>query len=211
MFTDRADAGRRLGERLSHLKGQDLVVLGLPRGGVPVAFQVAQTLDAPLDVIVVRKLGLPHQPELAMGAIGEDDVRVLDFDVLRRGRVSDAELEQVHEQERSQLQSTLARLRSGRPRIDLTARTAVVVDDGLATGSTARAACLVARRLGATRIVLAVPVAPAGVLSGISEADDAVCVCEPTHFVAVGQHYRDFSPTSDVEVIQLLNAPSSGQ
>jgi putative phosphoribosyl transferase len=206
MFTDRADAGRQLAERLGHLRGQDVVVLGLPRGGVPVAYQVAAALGAPLDVIVVRKLGLPFQPELAMGAIGEDGVRVLDRGILQSAGITADELRDVESREQWHLRTRVAQLRRGRSRIGLEGRVAVIVDDGLATGSTARAACLVARRLGAARVVLAVPVAPADTLSALREADDVVCVSMPERFVAVGLHYRDFAPTTDEEVIVLLDA-----
>lgn len=206
MFADRTDAGRQLAGALGHLRGQDAVVLGLPRGGVPVAYEVAVALDAPLDVIVVRKLGFPGRPELAMGAVGEDGTLVLQREVLRLGRVSEQELRQVEDRERALVRSRVAQLRRGRPRVDLHGRVAVVVDDGLATGATARAACLVARRLGAVRVVLAVPVAPADALNRIGEADEVVCVSAPTRFVAVGLHYRDFSPTTDEEVVDLLDA-----
>ena len=205
MFADRADAGRQLAERLSHLRGQDVVVLGLPRGGVPVAFQVAVALQAPLDVIVVRKLGLPYQPELAMGAIGEDGVRVLDREILQMGGVRAEEFRAVQNREQSQLRKRVGQLRRGRQRIGLDGRVAVIVDDGLATGSTARAACLVARQLGASRVMLAVPVAPADTLRNLPEADEVVCLSAPSRFVAVGLHYRDFSPTTDEEVIVLLD------
>jgi putative phosphoribosyl transferase len=205
-FTDRADAGRRLAKRLGHLHSEDVVVLGLPRGGVPVAFEVAEALDAPLDVIVVRKLGVPAQPELAMGAIGEGGARVLQRDVLAATRVSPAEFERVEAAERARLEDRVDLLRRGRPRVDLAGRVAVVVDDGIATGSTARVACSVARHLGAARVVLAVPVAPAETLRHLPEADEVVCLALPADFVAVGYHYDDFSPTSDDEVIVLLDA-----
>jgi putative phosphoribosyl transferase len=208
VFLDRRDAGRQLSERLGGLAGQDVVVLGLPRGGVPVAYEVALALDAPLDVIVVRKLGVPFQPELAMGAIGEDGVRVLDPRIIRAGGIGADELREVETREQSSLLARVTQLRRGRPRIDLTARVAVIVDDGLATGSTARAACTVARRLGAARVVLAVPVAPSDAVGRIPEADEVICVSTPEHFVAVGSHYRDFSPTTDEEVIVLLDAAS---
>ena len=158
VFDNRVDAGKRLAARLRHLAESDPVVLGLPRGGVPVAAEVAKALNAPLDVIVVRKLGLPFQPEVAMGAIGEGGVRVLDPALIARAGVSAAELAQVEETERATLESRSARFRRGRERADLTGRTVVIVDDGIATGATARAACEVARRLGATRVILAVPV-----------------------------------------------------
>ena len=206
VFADRADAGRQLAERLVHLRGRDVVVLGLPRGGVPVAFEVAAALQAPLDVIVVRKLGVPYQPELAMGAIGEDGVRVLDRDIVQLGGVRADELREVERREQSLLRARVEQFRRGRPRIDLKGQVAVIVDDGLATGSTARAACLVARHLGAVRVVLAVPVAPAEVVAHFPEADDVVSVSTPRRFVAVGLHYRDFSPTTDEEVIVLLDA-----
>jgi putative phosphoribosyl transferase len=206
VFADRADAGRQLAKRLEHLQGQDVVVLGLPRGGVPVAFPVAVALQAPLDVIVVRKLGLPYQPELAMGAIGEDGVRVLDRDLVQLAGVRADELRDVERREQSLLRSRVEQFRRGRPRVDLNGRVAVIVDDGLATGSTARAACLVARRLGAARVVLAVPVAPAEAAAHFQEADEVVSVSAPRRFVAVGLHYEDFSPTTDEEVIVLLDA-----
>ena len=159
-FRDRVDAGRQLAQRLGHLRGEDVVVLGLPRGGVPVAFEVAGALQAQLDVIVVRKLGLPFQPELAMGAIGEGGFRVVDPGVVTRGRITPEELLSVERHERRELEKRVARFRRGRERLDLHNRVAVIVDDGIATGSTARVACDIARHLGAARIVLAVPVAP---------------------------------------------------
>jgi len=206
VFEDRVDAGRQLGRRLSGLRGQDLVVLGLPRGGVPVAFEVAAALDAPLDVIVVRKLGLPYQPELAMGAIGEGGAKVLEEHVLAQSRVSGQELQAVEDRERAVLENRVARFRQGRARLDLTGRVAVIVDDGIATGSTARVACRIARELGAARVVLAAPVAPADTLESLSGPDDVVCLATPRNFSAVGYHYRDFSPTDDDEVVQLLDA-----
>ena len=204
-FVDRVDAGRQLARQLEALRGQDVVVLGLPRGGVPVAFEVAQALDAPLDVIVVRKLGVPFQPELAMGAIGENGVRVLDSEVMFEAAVTDTELQIVESRERAVLAQRAARLRRGRPRIDVRGRTVVIVDDGIATGSTVRAACQVARQLGASRIVVAVPVAPAQTVHHLAEADTVVAVSIPDRFVAVGVHYRDFTPTTDDEVIALLD------
>ena len=206
IFEDRVDAGRQLGRRLAEFRGQDIVVLGLPRGGVPVAFEVAAALDTPLDVIVVRKLGLPYQPELAMGAIGEGGARVLEDHVLAHARVSDAELQAVEDHERAVLENRVARFRKGRTRQDLTGRIAVIVDDGIATGSTARVACRTARKLGAARVILAVPVAPADTLRSLTGPDEVVCLATPHPFSAVGYHYRDFSPTEDEEVVQLLDA-----
>lgn len=206
IFEDRADAGRQLGLRLDYLRGQDPVVLGLPRGGVPVAFEVAAALGAPLDVIMVRKLGVPFEPELAMGAIGEDDACVLDQRVLSVTKVKQEELRAVERRERSLLDERVARYRTRRKRIDLKGRTAVIVDDGIATGSTARVACGIARNLGAGRVILAVPIASAQVLSTLTEADDVVCLATPRNVTAIGYHYRDFSPTHDEEVLRLLDA-----
>ncbi|SDO71304.1 putative phosphoribosyl transferase [Nakamurella panacisegetis] len=206
VFVDRVDAGRRLARELESFRGDDLVVLGLPRGGVPVAFEVAAALDAPLDVIVVRKLGVPFQPDLAMGAIGEGGVRVLNPDVLAAARITDADLAAVERRERAALEARLTRLRRGRPRIDLTDRVVIVVDDGIATGSTARVACQVARRLGAAQVIMAAPVAPRDVVRRLPEADQVICASLPADFLAVGAFYRDFTPTTDDEVVALLDA-----
>jgi putative phosphoribosyl transferase len=206
VFADRVDAGRQLAHKLTWLRGHDVVVLGLPRGGVLVAAEVARALDAPLDVIVVRKLGLPGQPELAMGAIGEEGARVLDTELLGQAGVCEGELLAVERREREVLDARVALLRRGRQHIDLRGRTALIVDDGLATGSTARAACQVARRLGAARVIMAVPVAPATTVRNLREADTVVCAWVPDRFLAVGVHYRDFTPTSEDEVIAQLDA-----
>jgi len=204
-FVDRVDAGRRLAGRLAYLRDEDVVVLGLPRGGVPVAFEVARALEAPLDVIVVRKLGVPFQPELGMGAIGEEGVRVINDEVVRAALVTPAELEEVEQRERVELERRARRFRGDRPRVPLTGRTAVVVDDGIATGSTARAACQVARAHGAARVVLAVPVAPPDAVSEFRRlVDEVVCLETPARLWAIGQWYRDFSQTSDDEVVALL-------
>ena len=204
-FWDRVDAGQRLGRRLAHLAGGEVVVLGLPRGGVPVAFEVARALGAPLDIVVVRKLGVPFQPELGMGAIGEDGVRVLNPEVVRLAQVGEAELEAVERREREELERRASHLRGGAPRAPVAGRTAVVVDDGIATGSTARAACQVVRAQGAARVVLAVPVAPAATVAELAGvADEVVALEQPEAFFAVGQWYRDFSQTSDREVMELL-------
>lgn len=206
-FEDRADAGRRLAERLaeSGLRGRDAVVLGLPRGGVPVAFEVARELGAPLDVIVVRKLGVPFQPELAMGAIGEGGVLIVNDEIVRLTGLGEADVADARRREQAELDVRVERFRRGRPRAELTGRTAVVVDDGVATGATARAACQVARALGARRVVLAVPVGSPDTLADLRRvADDVVCLLEPELFHAVGQWYREFGQTSDGEVVELL-------
>ncbi|HUK67929.1 MAG TPA: phosphoribosyltransferase family protein [Streptosporangiaceae bacterium] len=205
VFADRADAGRCLAARLRHLAGERMVVLGLPRGGVPVAFEVAAALGAPLDVIVVRKLGVPFQPELGMGAIGEDGVRVINREVVRLAGVSENELAAVEARERTELERRAWRFRASRPRQSLDGRVALVVDDGVATGSTARAACQVARAQGAARVVLAVPVAAPGWQARIGgDADELVCAETPHPFFAIGQFYADFSQTTDDEVVACL-------
>jgi putative phosphoribosyl transferase len=204
-FADRLDAGRRLAARLEHLRDEPVVVLGLPRGGVPVAAEVARALDAPLDVIVVRKLGVPFQPELGMGAIGEDGARVVNEEIVRMARVSESELAVVEARERAELERRARRFRGDRPRIPLAGRTALVVDDGIATGSTARAACQVARAHGADRVVLAVPVAPRDWQARIGDdADECIALDTPETFWAIGQFYADFSQTSDDEVVERL-------
>ncbi len=206
-FKDRTDAGRRLSSRLHDLQGEAAVVLGLPRGGVPVAAEVARALGAPLDVILVRKLGVPFQPELGMGAIGEDGVRVINDEVVRAAGVEGAELAAVEARERAELERRAGRFRRGRARLDLTGRTAVIVDDGLATGSTARAACMVARAHGAVRVVLAVPVAPPGWEVRVGPvADEFVSLETPGQFFAIGQFYEDFTQVDEDEVVALLEA-----
>lgn len=212
MFTDRVQAGRRLAGELEHLRGERLVVLGLPRGGVPVAYEVALALEAPLDVIVVRKLGVPSQPELGMGAIGEDGVRVINAHVVRQAAVGDDDIARVEEVERIELERRARRFRGDRPRVSLEGCVAVVVDDGVATGSTARAACEVARAHGASRVVLAVPVAPIGWTDDMAgAADEYVSVATPRGFFAVGQHYANFSQTSDDEVVACLERATAGR
>jgi putative phosphoribosyl transferase len=204
-FLDRSDAGRRLANRTLHLRGEDVVVLALPRGGVPVAAEVARALGAPLDVIVVRKLGVPVQPELGLGAIGEGDVRIINPEVVAITHVTDAEIAAVERRERAELDRRARRFRGDRPRTPLAGRTAVIIDDGIATGSTARAACQVARAQGAARVVLAVPVAPPSACAALAaDADEVICLETPGHFLAIGEWYQDFSQTSDREVVSLL-------
>jgi len=213
-FTDRRDAGRRLAQAFAGRELERPVVLGLPRGGVPVAAEVARALDAPLDVLVVRKLGLPRQPEVAMGAIGERGARVLNDDVLRYGGVHAKDLEAVERRERAELEARVRRFRGDAPPVDLTGRTAVIVDDGVATGATARVAALVARKLGAASIVVAMPVgAPDSLaeLAAMPEVDEVVCLSAPPGFMAVGMHYLDFTQTSDAEVQSILDAARSGR
>lgn len=206
IFADRVEAGQQLAVALGRFRGADVVVLGLPRGGVPVARQIALALGAPLDVIVVRKLGAPTHPELAIGAIGEGGVRVVSDDVMRSVGATEAQLADVEIAERTELERRGARFRGDRPRLDLTGTTAIVVDDGIATGATARAACQVARALGAAQIVLAVPVAPPGLQHRLADVtDEFVCLRQPRSFSAVGQFYVNFDQTTDAEVIAALS------
>jgi putative phosphoribosyl transferase len=196
VFVDRADAGRQLGQRLQHLRGTDVVVLGLPRGGVRVAAEVAAALDAPLDVIVVRKLGVPTQP-----------VRIVMPETVRRAKVTPEAFDAVESRERAELARRAERFRGDRPRIPLSGRTVIVVDDGIATGSTARAACQVARAQGAARVVLAVPVAPANWTESLSDvADEMIALTTPRQLQAIGMWYSDFSQSSDDEVLACLRS-----
>lgn len=206
IFSDRIDAGRRLAARLEHLRGDVGVVLGLPRGGVPVAAEVARALGAPLDVIIVRKLGVPFQPELGMGAIGEDGAHVINDEVVRMAGVSAAEIATVETRERAELERRAGRFRRGRPPAILEGRTVLIIDDGIATGSTATAACQVARARGAARVILAVPVAPLGWdLDMAGAADELIALETPEPFGAIGRFYQDFSQTTDEEVIACLD------
>ena len=211
LFDDRVEAGRQLAGRLESLRGQDMVVLGLPRGGVPVAFEVAKALRAPLDVLVVRKLGVPFQPELAFGAIGEGGVRVINDSVVRDTDLSEEEMAAVEAQQRVEVARRSERFRRGHDRIPLAGRVAVIVDDGVATGATAKAACQVARAQGAARVVLAVPIGAADIVARFTGyADEVVCLHTPEFFFAVGQGYRNFAQTSDDEVIALLDRAREG-
>jgi predicted phosphoribosyltransferase len=207
LIRDRTDAGRQLAAELTHYAGRDdVTVLGLPRGGVPVAFEVARALGAPLDVFLVRKLGVPGHEELAMGAIASGGVRVLNDAVFRALRLPEGEVERVAATERRELERRELEYRGDRPPLDVRGRTAILVDDGLATGSTMRAAVAALRRLGPSRVAVAVPVGAAETCEDFEgEADEAVCAHEPDPFYAVGMWYRDFSQTTDDEVRDLLD------
>lgn len=205
-FADRTDAGRRLADGLTHHSGRaDVVVLALPRGGVPVAREVADRLEAPLEVLVVRKLGVPGHEELAMGAIASGGARVLNNEVLLAGGLSRRELEEVAERELRTVERQEQLYRGSRPPLELRDQTVVLVDDGLATGATMRAAITGLRAQGVAKIVVAVPVAPAQTLDALAgEVDEVVCPLVPEPFTAVGLWYRDFSAVSDERVREIL-------
>lgn len=205
-FANRREAGRALGAALAELDPANPVVLGLPRGGVPVAFEAASALDCPLDVLVVRKIGVPQQPELAMGSVGEGDVVVENEEIIRAARVDRRAFDRVLAEERRVLQQRIDSYRQEAGAVDLTGRTAVIVDDGLATGSTARAAIEILRKRDVAAVWLAVPVAPADTVATMEELADRVVVLHaPRHFGAVGAWFRDFSQTSDDQVRFLLS------
>ncbi|MFD2356525.1 phosphoribosyltransferase [Nonomuraea ferruginea] len=206
VFVDRHDAGVRLAERVREaVSDENVVVVGLPRGGVPVAFEVARALGAPLDVIVVRKLGVPFQPELGFGAIGEGGVRVINAGVVQMAHLTRGRWLGVTEDEQAEVMRRASRFRRDRAPVDLAGRTVVVVDDGIATGGTARAACQVARAHGAGRVILAVPVGPPETIESLrADADEVICLETPADLFAIGFWYRDFTQTTDDEVIELL-------
>ena len=209
-FQNRSEAGQLLGERLGYLASERPVVLGLPRGGVPVAFEVAQALASPLDVLVVRKLGVPFHPELAFGAIGEDDAQVLNTRLVQRLGLSKDTIAEVARHERAELIRRVEFYRGDRAALALIGRTVVIVDDGLATGATARVAVEVARARGAKRIIVAVPVSPREAVAELrTVADEVISLYVPTQFEAVGEWYEDFNQTTDDEVTSLLRKSSN--
>jgi putative phosphoribosyl transferase len=205
-FSNRTEAGRLLAEKLVNYAGRtDVIVLGLPRGGVPVAYEVAKRLAVPLDVFIVRKLGVPGFEELAVGAIASGGVRVLNEDVMRALPNADETIESVTAKETAELERREQSYRDGRPAPELRDRIVILVDDGLATGATMRAAVKALRQRGAAKIVVAVPVGPPDTCRELEEqADETICLCTPEFFQAVGQYYEDFSQTSDDEVRELL-------
>jgi putative phosphoribosyl transferase len=207
MFSDRKDAGIQLAAALAHFKSESCVVLALPRGGVAVAYEVARALNAPLDIIVARKLGAPGQHELGLGAIvdGDHPESVLNEDIIQELDVSPEYIEGEIESELKETRRRETTYRNGRPRVDLSGRTVIVIDDGIATGGSIRAALRGVRRMAPKKVVLAVPIAPAETVAALrSEADEIVCLQTPEHFVAIGEFYDDFSQTGDGEVIELL-------
>jgi predicted phosphoribosyltransferase len=206
-FANRTEAGRQLAEKLEKYAGRDdVIVLGLPRGGVPVAYEVAKRLRTPIDVFIVRKLGVPGFEELAAGAIASGGVRVLNEDVVRAIPYADEAIEAVTAKETTELERREQIYREGRPPPELRDRIVILVDDGLATGATMRAAVKALRQRGAAKIVVAVPVGPPDTCHEIEEqADETICLSMPAFFQAVGQYYEDFSQTSDEDVRELLS------
>ncbi len=207
LFADRRDAGRQLAEALARQRYSDPVVLALPRGGVPVGFEVAKALGAPLDVLIVRKIGAPGHPELGIGAVvdGSDPHVVLNADVIRQIRPSDAYIEQEKQRQLAEIERRRRRYFGDRPATAVEGRTAIVVDDGIATGGTVRAALRGIADSKPARLVLAVPVAPADSLAELADdCDEIVCLVTPEPFYAVGAHYRDFTQTTDDDVVRLL-------
>src|SRR6266498_978290 len=206
-FLNRTEAGRLLAEKLEKYANRtDVVVLGLPRGGVPVAYEVAKRLNAPLDVFIVRKLGVPGFEELAAGAIASGGVRVLNEDVMRAIPHADEAINAITARETAELERREQIYREGRPPPELRDRIVILVDDGLATGATMRAAVKALRERGAAKIVVAVPVGPPDTCHELEErADETICLSTPEFFQAVGQYYEDFSQTSDEDVRELLS------
>jgi putative phosphoribosyl transferase len=206
LFRDRRDAGRQLAAKLSDYAGRsDLLVLALPRGGVPVGYEVARALSAPLDVFIVRKLGAPDREELAIGALASGGVTVLNHELVRRLRVTQPELDEIVSREAAELRRREALFRPDRPSLDLKGRTIILVDDGLATGSTMYAAVIAIRRQKPTRLIVAVPVSVAATCDHLRPyADEVICARTPEPFYAVGLWYEDFTQTTDEEVRELL-------
>lgn len=209
-FEDRTEAGRELAARLAHLRGTDAIVLALPRGGVPVGYEIARALHVPLDVLNVRKLGVPWHEELAMGAIGAGGVRVLNDAVVRQTGVTRQEIEAVTHQEQVELDRREQAYRGGRPAPDITGRTVVIVDDGIATGATVRAAIAVVQAQKPARVILASPVAQSSIANELRrEVDEVVCAVEPADLYAIGLWYDRFGQLDDAEVRTLLGSAAA--
>jgi putative phosphoribosyl transferase len=205
-FADRTEAGRKLAEKLgAYANRDDVLVLGIPRGGVPVAFEVATRLHAPLDVFLLRKLGVPGQEELAFGAIASGGVRYLDREIVEAVGISGEEIERVTSMELKELERREKAFRGGRPALDVRGKTVIIVDDGIATGSSMSAGIKALRQMQPSRLVVAVPVAPDRTCNRLkNEVDELVCLQTPLSFHAIGQFYEDFSQVPDEEVIELL-------
>ena len=206
MFKDRLDGGRQLAQSLSSIGDSPIIVLGLPRGGVPVAQVVAEHLGAPLDLIIVRKLGVPWQPELAFGALGEDGQKFLNFTVINELALSKEVRSEVINREETEIKKRQSLFRGDRKPLDLHDQTVIIVDDGIATGATIHVACDVARARGAKKVIIAAPVAAkAAVRELAAHADSVEVLLQPEEFSSVGQWYEDFTPTLDEDVVRIVN------
>jgi len=207
IFEDRVQAGQQLAQMLKSYAGRkDLVVLGIPRGGVPVAFEVAKVLQAPLDIFFSRKLGVPGQEELAFGAITSGGARVVDQDLVEELRISEEEIEQITEGVKHELERREKLYRGGRAPLRVEGKIVILIDDGIATGASMRVAIKALRQMKPSRLIVAVPVAPASTCHKMkAEVDELVCVSTPEFFYAIGQFYQDFSQVTDEEVIDLLH------
>jgi putative phosphoribosyl transferase len=206
MFRNRSDAGEQLAEKLQHYKERDdVIVVGLPRGGVPVAYEISQNLNLPLDIVCPRKIGAPGNKEFAIGAITETGEGIFDTDVIDRLAISQSYIDQEVAKEKKEARNRLETYRKGRPPRNFQGKSVIIVDDGLATGSTMKAAIKSLRSEGAEKIIVAIPVSPPDTLEEIQMmVDETVCLGTPAYFQAVGQFYNDFSPTEDEEVIALM-------
>jgi putative phosphoribosyl transferase len=207
MFADRKTAGRQLSQRLQYLRHEKPVVLALPRGGVPVGFEIAEGLDAPLDIVLVRKIGVPWQPELALGAVvdGADPQIVINDSLAAELAIDESYIKSETARQLEEIERRRKLYLGDRPPVPLAGRTVIVVDDGIATGSTVRTALRAIRNAGAGKIVLAVPVAPRDALDELrGEVDEIICLSTPSPFIAVGAHYAEFAQLADADVILLL-------
>lgn len=206
IYKDRQDAGRQLAEKLLKFKDENPIVIALPRGGVVTGYEVAKILNAPLDVMVTRKLGAPFQPELGIGAIAPNDVKILNLDAIKFLGISKDEMEEIIQHETKEMHRRIRLYRGDLPLLDLSGKTVIIVDDGLATGVTAGAAVLAIRHMAPEKIILAIPVSPPDTAEKFrEEVDEFICLQEPLDFFAVGQYYYDFDQVTDDKVIALLN------
>lgn len=205
IFRDRIDAGQRLATLLQPIKVKDPIILGLPRGGVPVASQVAQSLHRPLDVLIVRKLGVPWQPELAFGAVGEEGQIYFNQSIVNEIGISQQERDEIVAREGEEVRKRELRFRGDRSSLDIAGKCVIIVDDGIATGATAEVACRIARSRGASEVIMAAPVAARATIEKLSAvADECIVLYTPDEFDAVGQWYEDFHPVTDDEVADIM-------
>lgn len=211
LFRDRTDAGRKLAEKLLEYRGRDVIVLAVPRGGVVVGYEVAKALGAELDLVVARKMGAPYNPELAIGAVAYDGTVVLNYDVIRSLGVPDEYIEEEKKRQVKEMERRLRVYRGDKPPPRVAGRTAIIVDDGIATGATMLACVRAVKNQGASEVVVAVPVGPPEAVRKLSEeADKVVCLSQPALFFAIGQFYYDFRQVSDAEVLDLLSRAATG-